>query len=305
MSIILGAGLSGLIAATQFPNSTIIEANGQDALSHRAVLRFRTDVLSRLTGIPFRKVTVRKNLWCFGQHMEPDVQLANWYSRKTNGAYLDRSIWNLEPVERYIAPEDLTQQMIGMISNRVKWHTRVDRVMLMDLPRPIISTAPMPVLVEMVGAQPPCDFGYSGVKVDRYRISGADVFQTIYFPDPNFPVYRASITGDLLIVERIGDVTASVMDEVLCAFGVHPNDTREIEVGHAQRFGKIKPINDAWRRQFIFEMTQQHGIYSLGRFAIWKNVLLDDVAHDTAVIKRLVAQGSYGAVLQHSRTTSH
>ena len=98
-AIILGAGLSGLIAATQFPNATVFEANGPEHLSHKAVLRFRSDSLSRLTGIPFRKVTVRKSIWHEGKHVAPNIQLANLYSFKTNGGYLDRSIWKLDPVE--------------------------------------------------------------------------------------------------------------------------------------------------------------------------------------------------------------
>lgn len=299
-AVILGAGLSGLIAATQFPNATVFEANGPEQLSHKAVLRFRSDVLSRLTGIPFRKVTVRKSIWYDGKHVTPNIKLANMYSYKTNGGYLDRSIWNIEPVERYIAPEDLQQQMADMIGNRIKWKRPVSADLLREMPRPVISTLPMPVLLDLLGLPRGREFAHQGIEVDRYRVKNADVFQTIYFPGSGTSVYRASITGDLLIVERNGQQSQLEFLEMLSAFGIAGNmDLEVIDQGHAQRFGKIRPIDDEWRRETIFTLTHEHGIYSLGRFAVWRNVLLDDVVSDAAVVKRLIAGGKYSASLYH------
>lgn len=301
--IILGAGLSGLIAATQFPNATILEANGPEHLSHKAVLRFRSEALSRLTGIPFRKVIVRKSIWYRGEHVAPSMRLANMYSYKTNGSIIDRSIWNIESVERYIAPESLQHQMAEMIGNRIHWHQTVDGSLLRDLPRPIISTIPMPAILDIADAHDISrsgpGFSYAGITVDRYRVKNADVFQTIYFPETDHPVYRASITGDLLIVERRGEMDVLNFLDMLDAFGLGNMDVEQIDLNHAQRFGKINPINNKWRQDAIFTLTQEHGIYSLGRFAIWKNVLLDDVVSDAAVIKRLISSGRYGASLLH------
>ena len=55
--------------------------------------------------------------------------------------------------------------------------------------------------------------------------------------------------------------------------------------------GKIVPLPDAARKRLLFRLTHEHGIYSLGRFATWRNVLLDDVVNDIAVIKRLARSG--------------
>lgn len=305
---ILGAGLSGLIAATQFPAATVLEANGSEHLSHKAVLRFRSDSLSRLTGIPFRKVVVRKSIYYQGEHVPANIQLANLYSFKTNGAYLDRSIWNLDPAERYIAPEDLQYQLAEQIGNRILWNTPVDHSFLQRTARPVISTLPMPVLIPLLGsflassldiAAIPT-FEHKQIVVDRYRVKNADVFQTVYFPCPDFGTYRASITGDLLIVERSGAIGIESIHDVLEAFGMGNMDVELIEQSHAQRFGKIQPVDDSWRKNAIFRITQDHGIYSLGRFAVWRNILLDDVVNDVAVIKRLIAGGNYGAALYHS-----
>jgi len=302
-ALILGAGLSGLIAATQFPNATVYEANGAEHLSHRAVLRFRSDSLSRLTGIPFRRVTVRKSIWHGRQHVAPSIRLSNLYSLKTNGALLDRSIWHLDPVERFIAPEDLQLQMADLIGPRIHWHRAATHEDVLLAKRPIISTLPMPVLLDMMACEEMArseTFANQSITVDRFRIPGADVFQTIYFPGDDTSVYRASITGDLLIIESV-DGIAHNLGHTLDAFGLTVPDVRLIDKKHVQRFGKIRPIDDDTRRQTIFNLSQRFGIYSLGRFAVWRNILLDDVVSDAAVVKRLISAGQYGAALHHSQ----
>jgi len=299
--VIFGAGLSGLIAATQFPSSTIYEASEENKNSHKALLRFRTDNLSRLTGIPFRKVNVRKSIWIDGRHEAPNIKLANMYSIKTNGSYLDRSIWNVEACERFIAPEDLQAQLIEQVGKRINWATPVSKEGLADIETPIISTMPMPTLMSLLGMTLPDAFKHQPITVDRMRVQNSDVHQTIYFPSKDQPAYRASITGDLLIIERKGELDNSTLDDVLEAFGIQRADVSVplLEVGHVQRFGKIQPILDAWRRQTIFNFTREHNIYSLGRFAVWRNILLDDVVEDVAVIKRIISGGKYSASLQH------
>lgn len=297
---IIGAGLSGLITAYQFPSSYLLDASSREHSPHKAVLRFRTDALSRLTGIPFRSVTVRKSIWNEGQHVLPNLQLANQYSIKTNGSYRDRSIWNLDAVQRFIAPEDLLEQMRECVKYRTKWECPVDKAYLINMSRPLITTMPMPAMLEMIWGKTQVDFKWASIEVDRYRVSNCDVFQTVYFPDPDLPVYRASITGSLLIVER--SAAGDCLEEVMRAFGIASKDVSKIETSHHQKYGKIQPIDDALRRELIYRMTIEHGIYSIGRFAVWRNILLDDVVDDAAVVKRLINQGHYTAALHHHRS---
>lgn len=313
MTAIIGAGLGGLTAAIQFPLAQVFESNGADSVQHRAVLRFRSDKLSRLTGIPFRRVIVRKSIFKDNQHYQPNVHLANLYSRKTNGGYLDRSIWNIDPVERFIAPEDIQQQMAEMVGNRISWNTPI---MPDELGRePMISTMPMPIMMKMLhrdGSAPfdAADFRYASIQVDRFRIAGADIYQTIYYPSHDTAVYRASMTGSLLIIESMRDWDTKTAagspheapaDMVLRSFGLLNSDITKVELGHVQRFGKISPVDDVARRQFIYDSTINHQVYALGRFATWRNILLDDVVDDVAVIKRLISHGHYSATLQHHR----
>jgi len=302
--IILGAGLSGLIAAALNPQAKVFEAASQDAQSHRAVLRFRSSAVGDAVGIPFRKIRVNKGIWYQGQYCFPDIQLSNMYSYKVTGGYFDRSIWKTEAVDRFIAPEDFILQLIEQVGDRVSWNTPVT-----ELPetRPIISTIPMNRVMSLVNFDNPdhTQFKFSPIRVQRFRIPRADVFQTIYYPSSHTAAYRASITGDLLIVESVDDPAYPDvnMEHVLASFGIL--DKHEpvvpIDATHKQSYGKIAPIDERFRRFVVERLSQKHSIYSLGRFATWRNILLDDVLQDLNVIKKLMNADSYTRKIAASR----
>ena len=52
------------------------------------------------------------------------------------------------------------------------------------------------------------------------------------------------------------------------------------------------PIDDKIRKDFIYTLTEKYNIFSVGRFATWRQLLLDDVVNDISVIERLIANNS-------------
>lgn len=290
MKTIIGAGLAGLIAAHAWPRATILEASPQPTVNHRALLRFRTDAVARLTGIEFRQVRVHKGIVMGGEFVQPSIRAANLYARKVLGHVKgDRSIWNLAPVDRYIAPDTLYEQLVVAASDRIHWGVQSDFTFNKSRGS-VVSTAPLPVTLRAVGIEHEVAFRRAGIRVLRWTVPGVELFQTIYFPDPDdTPVYRASFTGNTLIAELVqGDAVddIDVLYDLGEAFGVNVMAAESLgEV--KQTYGKIEPISDAARKDFLFRLTHEHGIYSLGRFATWRNILLDDVVDDISVIKRL------------------
>src|ERR1700739_3057522 len=96
--IIIGAGLAGLITACKIKDADIIEA-GPKVESHKGLLRFRDKSVSELTGIPFKEVTVHKEISFKGEsHGRSTIAMANSYARKVSGEYGNRSIFNLDTV---------------------------------------------------------------------------------------------------------------------------------------------------------------------------------------------------------------
>jgi hypothetical protein len=302
--IIIGAGLSGLIAAHAFPNSTVIERDPMRA-NHRALLRFRTDSISRVTNIPFRRVIVRKGIFDSesSTFIEPNIAVANEYSQKVIGKILDRSIWDMSTAaERFVAPENFYELLVSALGSRVYFCQ--DYPLTDPQIEPTISTVP---LSQHKSKFPEYDenFQRAAITVHRFRISDCDIFQTIYYPNRHFPISRASITGNLLICEGYQKETADLqwIETVLDSFGIDNMSIKLLDIGH-QKFGKISPISETIRRRMIIELTNRYRIFSLGRFATWRNILLDDLVKDIDIIKQLMESDEYDGKLITSRTIS-
>ena len=292
--IIIGAGLAGLVAANAWPAAQIIEAAQEPRALHKALLRFRSDSVANLTGIEFRKVLVTKGIFSQGVFVEPNIRFANRYAKKVTGRLSgDRSILDISSVVRYIAPDTFYEQLITAAQLRIFWNTKAD---FDKIRTPHISTAPLPVVLNELGIQTDLQFERAPITVVRCRVRGADVFQTIYFPDDETPMYRASITGETLIIEAMTtDVAAKewlprALVLVERAFGT---DSVQVMETVQQQYGKIVPISDSDRKSILFNLTQKRGIYSLGRFATWRNILLDDVVKDAYAIKKMMNSQPY------------
>lgn len=287
---IVGAGLAGLIAAHAWPKARLVEVAAGPAQMHQALLRFRSDAVANLTGIEFQKVLVRKGVWMDGNFIEPNIRAANLYAQKCLGvAHGDRSIWNLAPVERFIAPPDFYERLLDNIGDRITWGSSFD---FAAASWPVVSTAPMQVTAAALGvATTDIEFRRAPITVQRFRIADAALYQTVYFPAPSLAVYRASMTGDVLIVESMEEgLAVRDLGDVLDAFGL--SQVSEPLGAVKQSYGKIAAIDDTKRKQLLFQLTHKHQVYSLGRFATWRNVLLDDVVADIRHIKALMRSGS-------------
>ena len=291
--MIVGAGLAGLIAAHVFPSMPIFEASPAPTESHKALLRFRSSSVGDLTGVEFRPVTVRKGIWSQGEFRQPDIRLANLYSQKVIGSLAPRSVWDINTVTRWVAPEDFYQRLVDAVASRICWGAQFK---FMDAAHgtPVINTAPMPIVLRDLGIGVDAEFARAPIDVLRYRVHGADVHQTVYFPDADTSVYRASITGDLLIVELMPTCAFphDGMSVVRDSLGIDRSQMQPID-RVTQRYGKVVALPDVTRRALLAKLTREHNIFSLGRFATWRNVLLDDVVKDCAVVKRLMTASEY------------
>lgn len=301
---IFGSGLSGCLAAIHFPNSVIIERSDGPVRNHYALLRMRTEAISQLTGIPFKKVTVDK--WIARDGKTTNQVTLNdiiQYSKKTNNIIAKRSIHDLAPEVRYIPPDDLHLRLLERLDGRIKFDESIEKIdkdyivtskrMIQRGSDPVIST--LPIKVNAIA----CDvYTGEGVNVSSRMIFAShyiahdyDMYTTVYFPGSETSVYRASIAGNRVIMESMLPITEADEDVVM---GVFRCNMFTAEANNMQQqIGKMVPMDDDIRKQLIYSMTVKANMYSLGRFACWRQILLDDVVKDIYAINRMMNTHPY------------
>jgi hypothetical protein len=279
--LIIGAGHAGLIAANilRRHNPRIIEGQKSLPENHSAILRFRTSSVSDATGIPFKSARVHKAILDDGVcRNSASITLSNSYSQKVTGKILNRSVLDLQTVDRFIAPDNFTKLLSNPLT--IEFGKMASAVDLARNDEPIIWTGPMPTLMDMIGWERIPKFEFKEIYTCTWEIEAPEieVYQTIYYPSDLDPAYRASLLGNRLIVEYIRQGQFSPV-MILRDFGIS-NAKFGDGVFKRQKYGKILPIDDDVRKEFIMEMTDRWGIYCLGRFATWRQILLDDIVGD-------------------------
>lgn len=302
---IIGSGMAGLIAANMLRrhNVTIWEKAPSLSNNHSAVLRFRTRSVSDATGIPFSHEVVHKGLWKEGRVVnEVTLEDMNRYSLMVTGGHLfNRSILSLEPAERWCAPRDFITQMARNLS--INYNVNCGFESQRSHTDKVISTVPMVYMMDILGWRDRPMFRWLPVWTIKVTLDTPiiRVCQTLYQVEPR-SWYRATLHGQELTLEFMFEpVEEAVMRnhggilEALGAFGFRKEHQFKFKAQPTLNkiaMGKILPIDEGVRKRFLLWLTEKHGIYSLGRFATWRNILLDDIVGDVKRIEAMIERGS-------------
>jgi hypothetical protein len=84
------------------------------------------------------------------------------------------------------------------------------------------------------------------------------------------------------------DLIEEATKALKCEFGIESVKFTDFLKVKKQQYGKLLPIDDSVRKNFILYLTDKYGIYSLGRFSTWRQLLLDDIALDCKQIERMI-----------------
>lgn len=304
---IIGAGMAGLLAGNMLARHKpeIYEAQESLPNNHSAVLRFGTEKVSEVLGIPFRKVKMIKTYLPWRNRVADCLA----YSMKCTGiARSDRSIISdVFSADRWIAPDDLVFQMATRVRPIIFGEAASSELFKdqkISTNNPIISTIPMPALMKLLDYPNQPEFKYVSGKNLRAKIQCCDAFVSMYIPDPDYNFNRISITGDELIAEYSGKGSEDVhpkfdLGAIAEILGIPARQFSEPKVKD-QTYSKIAPIDDGERKRFLAWATDNFNIYSLGRFATWRpGLMLDDLVHDIRLIERWATADKYS--IRHSR----
>ena len=265
--------------------------------------------MSIASGIPFKKVRVNKQINYHGKHFNsPTIAMANEYCKKVTGEYTNRSIWNLKTVDRYIAPEDFISQLA--LDTKISYNSGSDHIALNYIHEQddiVISTMPMFELMRLLEWKDVPEFKTKEIwsVVCEIKEPLCDVYQTTYYPNKDLPFYRMSITGNKVICEFISEPKELTnykdgvmkLEQVISHFlerdfGIYAETTRP-EIKY-QKYGKLVPSDERTCKKFIAWATNNYNVYSLGRWGLHRQILMDDVVQDINVIKTLIETENYG-----------
>jgi len=295
--IIVGAGMSGLLAGALNPGSIIYEAGENKESDHQALFRCRKPDIGKMLGIPFKEILVHKAIWLDGKEVNSSPRITHMYSKKATGIISARSIFNISSAVRYIPPKDFIYQLKKRCNIKYNNPFNISDFEIINFNEPIISTIPIFKMAAMLGVKIDSICHCNPIYVNRIFIPKCNSYCTVYYPDPKFSAYRASITGDTLIIEGTKKLCYKDLTEIYTSLGIKFYDDPTQYKNHKQKFGKIIPIDNKIRQNIITDLTLKYGIYSLGRFATWRpKILLDDILEDIFVIRRLIEEGHYGSI---------
>ena len=301
--VIIGAGISGMLAAQYFRSKEPVVVERKESLpnNHKALLRFRSDSVSNLTGIRFKKVKVSKIIVHQGKRIaESNFYLNNMYSMKVTGSIRSRSAINLDTVERYIAPEYFVKKLSKGLN--IQYDTDAASLVekqMEDDSEPMISTMPINVLADMLSYPLESNPRTTSIWTLTFNIGDLDidVYQTIYYPNPDIDLYRLSITGKKVIAEFNQPITEDEASTIVyfleVDFAISGFEIDDLEVGY-QKHGKLIHNNNDSIKDFIGTITRDYNIYSLGRWATHRQILMDDVVKDIRIIDNMISTNQYG-----------
>lgn len=307
---IIGAGIAGLLAAYSFAKEgcevvVLEKKDGELKSDHSAVLRFRED-LRPFIMIPLDEVKLYKNIYHGGElHNTSNIYLNNLYSLKATGALRERSINNLKTEKRFIPPHNFYSLLIIKCMDAgvtIKTGYEVTKEDLVEEGWDgTIVTIPLPVTLKMLGIENDITFSSNSIDTWTYQLDdyfNSNVHQTVYFPTRDYmnPAYRISILGDRVIAELNSakldpnkrDIEAKIKLQMKYAFGIDltASDSGEFKT---QPLGKLINIDEETRKDLLFNITDKFGIYTLGRFATWREgIMTPDVKRDIIKIRQWI-----------------
>lgn len=305
--VILGSGIAGCIAYHSFKSesASIVEKTpqvGGKMPVHDALMRLRNPAVADLIGAKKKKINITKGIWYKGNFINtPNIKINNIYSIKLYGAVGKRSVLKPGDSTRYLIdggipiPNDkiINQEVHSIKDGKIYLGKNFTDELKYDY---CISTIPMDIMYSKIA--PPHNginlkFESKQISVKRLTLKKpTGMHQTISYADPKFNIYRITIQDDIIIIEsKIAlefEIRAEYEYLIPESFGIPKSFWVEFSGLSNIKNGKIIPPNNKERLKYIMWLTDQHNIFSFGRFATWRPLRTDHLLEDINIIRRII-----------------
>lgn len=305
--VIIGSGVAAVVATRIGASLPIVAYSAAPPSSaidnHHAVLRLKDSSSATVLGCRAVRVMAHRMALHCGKLIEhSDVGANNEYSIKVYGELRDCSILHLGRVERYLISPPAVPSGVCKFKQRLVGLSLADRTLTFEDTdtrevssvryRWCISTIPMPVMARLAGVPCSASFICLPIGVRRYTLhTRSSICQTLYVPSRDYQTYRITIHNQEVMVEHVisgHPYQESEVEDLIGWLGVGIKDL-ELVSSHIQEFGKIIPIEEMVRKRIMYQLTSKANVVSLGRYATWKSLRVEDVVEDAVKAFNLVA----------------
>ncbi len=316
-TLIIGAGLSGLMMGYLHKrNYLIVEAS--PAINFDIGTPFYLHAPLEWLPTAWKEIDVHHHCWDGARfHRVPDLRMMNNYSRKIVGKIIDTSLKFMDgSVKRGFVPEggnagQVLKDLVNEVGSNLHLATKLikldakNKAAAIELPhgssriiryKNLVSTLPLPVMLKMLGLEFPHKFESDPITTIFFDLlpgASVEAFQTINITDPADPFYRVSLMDQKIVFETMNPddqdaaslcAYALELGSKLWGFILDPNSG----VLQTVKPGKFHPIPKTARKQLLAKLTNEFGIYCLGRYAIWDYQRIDHVAENAKKILQLM-----------------
>lgn len=306
--IIIGGGIAGTLAFNFFRNESPLvfdkEESKKPFSSHSGIMRVKSEEIGAILGIKLKKIKVEKWIFYKGKFYSYSTPFfTSSYSQKVSDGIYSRSIENLGVHTRYLFDKDFSVpdkyakfgcSLIGFVPSESKAIFMTSEGKQIEERYDIcINTLPLPFIMELYGVKEhstKIDFSYKSIysRVVNTAIK-SDKHYTVYLPDRDEDIYRVSLQEDKVILESMEEFTTNREIERICKelFDIQPKDITDITKTTSRLYGKIIDLEPFVRKSQLYMLTEKYNIYSAGRFALWKNIGVDDMLKDLDKIRSM------------------
>jgi len=295
---IVGAGMSGLIAAE------VLSANGFEySISERRkisdiltepenVYYYHSDNISKIIPVPLKKVEVKKYFYDWGElkfisNINPSILFE--YTSSDHGLMTNSSIQKCGSSEvGYVEKYDLNLHhiLLERHQHKINFGDQIDSDIFKKNENIIINTAPLYILDELIKNK---DLEFKDMIDTVYvcEVQGLSLDNIIVIYSNN-GFKRLVATGNKIIIENPfhNDIKMVISN----LFGSHI----QFDVKNESIIRKIDRIDEVRRKNVLFQLTKDYGIYNLGRYATWSYKRVDHIVEDAFDVVNMIRFSQQG-----------